>query len=135
MTDIVVGGTAALEVVAPAAYLDGSSGVARLDLVTALADATAAGEAVNVETKAADFTAAIDSHYEANAAAGAIIATIPAASAANAGHDIIIARVDATANALTAASVSTINGDAIVSIVFQNSALTIRSTGAMWRIV
>jgi len=134
-SDRVLASVYGLEIVAPEAFITGDAGVPRLDLVAALADATAAGEAVNVESKSADFTAAVDSHYEVNATAGAVVATLPDASAENAGRDITIARVDATANALTVASVSTINGAATVSIVFQNSALTVRSTGAMWRII
>jgi len=59
------GGGVDLEIVAPEAFVTGAAGVPRLDLVAALAAATSSGEGASVESKSADFTAEVDTHYEA----------------------------------------------------------------------
>lgn len=87
-----------------------------------------------IDSKSADFNAAVWTHYRVTTSGGNVIATLPAAVAGNAGQDITIIKLNA-ANTLTVASASLINGAASQAIVGQWDSVTVRSTGSTWDVV
>lgn len=93
------------------------------------------GDELAISVKSADFTAAVNTHYDVDATSALVTATLPDPSV-NPGHILVVSKSDATANYVRLApSVGTINGRASVDIAFQYSTVAIRSISTGWRII
>lgn len=106
--------------------------VARFTLAAALA----AGR--SIRTVAANYVpVATDAgqqiYVDASAAPRTI--TLPSAPVVGAGYEVSIMKVDGTANAVTIASGETINNLASITLANLWEGVTVRSTGATWRII
>lgn len=87
-----------------------------------------------IESKAANFTAAVGTHYRVNTTAGNVTATIPVADATNAGRDISFIKT-VQAGVLILSSVSLINGLVTQDVGGRWDSVTVRSTGSTWDVV